>query len=119
MPISLKIFLVAGMAVVLFSIFSVFNSRPAKAIADPTKIPVGGFFLPGLFDIYIPTIVCGLEVTVVGPRPGTFMFAPVLYRYFPLKVYHVADNMVGLAEIIPPCPPTLIMLGSSLTPGFR
>lgn len=75
--------------------------------------------MPGLFDIYTPSIICGVQVAVAGPRPGVFTFVPVqVYRYFYMTPWHVGLNMVGNAALTPPCPPSLYMFGSSLTPGF-
>lgn len=101
-------------------ILSLILGKSARAQTDPTNIPVGGRFLAGLFDIYTPTPIppC-LLVSVVGPNPGVFNFVPIMiYDYFPEVPYHVGLNMLGLSKIVPPCPPTLFMLGSSLTPGF-
>lgn len=93
--------------------------KSASAQTNPTNIPVGGRFLPGLYDIYTPTIICGIQVSVAGPRPGVFTWLPIrIYDYFPKASYHVGLNMLGLAKLSPPCPPTLFMLGSSLTPGL-
>lgn len=109
-----KTLLVATAAVVSLA----FAPKPAQALT-PGIIPVGGRFLPGLFDIYTPSIICGVQVAVAGPRPGVFTFVPVqVYRYFYMTPWHVGLNMVGNAALTPPCPPSLYMFGSSLTPGF-
>jgi hypothetical protein len=80
------------------------------------EFPVGGKFLPGAFDIYTPTPIppCML-VTVIGPRPGTFNFFPTfIYDYFLMAPTHINLNMLGMARIFPPCPPTLYLVGSGL-----
>ncbi|MCL5008936.1 MAG: hypothetical protein M1400_01185 [Patescibacteria group bacterium] len=103
---------------VAFSMVGLSLPKSAQAFT-PGLIPVGGRFLPGLFDIYTPSIVCGVQVSVAGPRPGVFTFLPIMvYRYFYMTPWHVGLNMVGNAALTPPCPPTLFMFGSSLTPGF-
>jgi hypothetical protein len=81
-------------------------------------IPVGGKFLAGAFDIYTPTPIppCML-VTVVGPNPGVFNFFPTfIYDYFIEAPTHINLNMLGVARILPPCPPTLYVVGSGLRP---
>jgi hypothetical protein len=92
------------------------NPKPAQAIPG-LNYAVGGRFAPGLFDIFTPSF-CGPLVTVIGPRPGVFIFAPMIYRNFYLTPWHVGLNMVGNSVLTPPCPPTLYMLGSSELPGF-
>lgn len=92
-----------------------FLVMPKKAMALPIDIPVGGVFLPGVFDIYTPTLACGLIVSVAGPNPGVFTFGVTnFYRYFPMTPMHVGTSMLGLATPIPPCPPLLHTVGSSL-----
>lgn len=110
-----KFFTAVFIAAIIFNVWVFSGSRPKQAEAQ-LAIPVGGAFLPGMFDIFTPTL-CGPIVNVVGPRPGGYIFAAVTYRHFPYVFPHVATNMVGLAVISPPCPPTLTMLGSSLGPG--
>lgn len=99
-------------------IFLLVWGKPAQAqVQDITNMPVGGKFLPGAFDIFTPTLTppC-LLVSVAGPNPGTFNWVPVrIYDYFPETFYHAGLNMLGLSKIVPPCPPTLFMLGSGLS----
>lgn len=94
-----------------------FKTKKANAQFETVGlIPVGGRFAPGLFDIFTPTPTCGILVTVIGPRPGTFVFLPAfVYDYFAQTPNHIGVNMLGLARFTPPCVPTLFMLGSSLT----
>lgn len=88
----------------------------AKAQLDIITTPVGGKFLPGVLDIYTPSYICGLTVSVVGPNPGTFSFYPVyIYDYFLEAPVHAGTNTLGLASITPPCF-NLYFLGSSLVP---
>lgn len=126
MNIFLKIFTVTAALVIFMVFYSVVGSRPPLARAQ-TSLPVGGIFLAGEYDIFTPIITpppspCdGLEVTVVGPKPGTFMFQPVLgvYSYFPETPEHISDNMKGMAEPASQCGiPSLVMFGSSAVPGF-
>lgn len=92
------------------------RTTPAQA---QVPLGVGGIFAPGLFDIYTPSL-CGALVSVIGPKPGVFVFAAYPYQYFAELPYHVSLNTKGLAEFTPgdPCPPTLIETSSSLTPGY-
>ncbi len=114
MNISLKVVLA------LIILLTGFFALSPRVIFAQIKNPVGGKFLPGLVDIYTPDPFCGLLVSVIGPRPGVFTFAPVrIYNYFPQAPWHVGLNMLGLSG--PPlgvCPPPLFMFGSGLTPGF-
>lgn len=113
-----ELFIITG--VLGFLLYQTVVPLKAHALPGLGGIPVGGFFLPGVFDIYTPIPFCGLSVTVAGPNPGTFILIPgptVLHRYFPVTPIHIGDNMLGLAFLNPPCPPTLLMLGSSLEPG--
>jgi len=106
-------FLVTGSEKILGLIFG----KQAKAqISNSTNIPVGGKFLAGVFDIYTFIPYCGLTVSVVGPRPGVFLWVPnKIYDHFFKTLSHVNLNTLGLARIAPPCVPHLFMLGSSLT----
>ncbi len=96
---------------------SILKIKSAEAQSVVTgEFPVGGKFLPGAFDIYTPTPIppCML-VTVIGPRPGTFNFFPTfIYDYFLMAPTHINLNMLGMARIFPPCPPTLYLVGSGL-----
>ena len=121
MPSILKILTVVA-ALIIFTVFySVIGPQPTPARALTAGIPVGGIFTAGTFDIFTPIVYCGgLEVNVVGPNPGAFIFDPIqgVYSYFPETVEHVSDNMVGLAEPASQCGiPSLVMLGSSAIPG--
>jgi hypothetical protein len=104
------------MASISIIAFSFFNPKTAKALSLTT--PVGGMFLPGLFDIYTPDLTCGLLVSVAGPNGGVFAFLPIdIYNYFPLSPFHAGDNTLGLASPPTVCPyPAYFMFGSSL--GF-
>ena len=96
----------------------IFAKKAEAQFAGIGDIPVGGRFLPGLYDIFTPTPYppC-LLVSVVGPAPGVFNFIPIsIYDYFIYTPNHIGLNMLGLSKITPPCPPTLYMLGSSLAP---
>lgn len=98
---------------------SILKIKSAKAQSALTgEISVGGKFLPGAFDIYTPTpIPACMLVTVVGPKPGTFNFIPTfIYDYFLATPTHINLNMLGLARIFPPCPPTIYLVGSGMVP---
>lgn len=102
----------------LFASLSKIKLAQAQTSVLTGAIPVGGKFLAGAFDIYTPTPYppCML-VTVVGPSPGIFNFLPTfIYDYFIEAPTHINLNMLGVARILPPCPPTLYMLGSGLRP---
>ncbi len=119
MPFALKLLFFVGVLAQIIAGYSVFSSKPQIARAQ-SGIPIGGFFAPGVFDIFNVVPFCGLTVTVVGPNPGVFVFMPVLgvYNYFPETFSHVAVNTVGLGEPASSCGlPTMVMLGSSLLPG--
>lgn len=95
----------------------VYTVTPSRVSALTAMNPVGGRFLPGLFDIFTPSL-CGLLVSVAGPKPGVFVWAPVMvYDEFYKTFNHVGTNMLGLST--PPlgiCPPVLYIVGSSLIP---
>ncbi len=93
-------------------IFS-FQINQVKAQVGPL---VGGRFLPGLFDIFTPTPTCGLLVSVVGPNPGVFVWAPTIYNYFNEAVTHVGLQVLGMSVYAPPCAPILTIYGTSLIP---
>ena len=98
---------------------SLLGFMPKAALALGPTLPVGGIFLPGLFDIYTPTLFCGLLVSVAGPNGGVFTFLPVdIYDYFLEVPFHAGTNMLGLASPPTACPPALFMFGSSLLPGI-
>ena len=97
---------------IFVSIFGVLigtASRPMKALALG-ELTVGGFFAPGVFDIFTPS-PCGLLVTVIGPRPGVFIWTPTIYRGLYEHPTHVGDFILGVAT--PPlglCPPALTIV---------
>jgi hypothetical protein len=102
--------------------------RAQAAIGFP--VLAGGVFLPAVppgFDIFTPGICNGIPVllvTIIGPDPGVFIFAPPVTvtptEYFLMTPSHATNNALGYAtqDLPPPCPPTFHMLGSSLVPGF-
>jgi hypothetical protein len=90
-----------------------FRINLARAQLGPL---VGGRFLPGLFDIFTPTPTCGLLVSVVGPNPGVFVWAPTTYNYFNQAVTHVGLQVLGMSFYAPPCAPILSIYGTSLIP---
>ncbi len=105
-------------AVAIFANLLKIKTAQAQSSALTGTIPVGGKFLAGAFDIYTPTPIppCML-VTVIGPSPGVFNFFPTfIYDYFIEAPTHINLNMLGLARIFPPCPPTLYVVGSGLRP---
>ena len=111
-----------GFLITIGLVFGIYSqAAPARAIGITTL--VGGFFGPGLYDIFTPVPFCGLGVTVIGPAPGFFLFAPpvtqVAVEHFMETPFHVGNNALGYAvQVLPNCPPTLFLIGSSLTPGF-
>ncbi len=100
----------------------------AMALVMPWLVPqraaaaaVGGRFLPGLFDIFTPTLTCGLQVSVMKTNGtiGIYTWLPTaIYDYFLFTPYHVGNSMLGQASDAPAglCPPVLYMLGSSIAP---
>jgi len=94
-------------------VFSVPQTASAAAI--------GGRFLPGLFDIFTPNIMCGLQVSVLKTDGtlGIYTWIPsLIYDYFPYTISHIGNSMLGMATDAPAgvCPPILYLTGSSIAP---
>lgn len=90
---------------------------PKQAMAGA----IGGRFLPGLFDIFTPTIACGLQVSVLKTDGtiGIYTWVPTLiYDYFYYAISHIGNSMLGTTTDFPTgiCPPTLYLTGSSIAP---
>lgn len=82
---------------------------------------IGGKFLPGLFDIFTPTIACGLQVAVLKTDGivGIYTWIPsIIYDYFPYTISHIGNSMLGMITDAPAglCPPILYLTGSSIAP---
>ncbi len=82
---------------------------------------IGGRFLPGLFDIFTPTVACGLQVSVLKTdgTVGVYTWIPsLIYDYFYYAISHIGNSMLGMVTDAPPglCPPILYLTGSSIAP---
>lgn len=111
-----------GFVIATGLVLGIYSQASTAQAIGPTWL-VGGVFGPGLYDIFTPVPYCGLGVTVIGPAPGLFLFAPpvteVAIEHFMETPFHVGSNALGYAiQVLPNCPPTLFLIGSSLTPGF-
>lgn len=82
---------------------------------------IGGRFLPGLFDIFTPTVACGLQVSVLKTDGivGVYTWIPAqVYDYFYYAISHIGNSMLGQVTDAPAglCPPILYLVGSSIAP---
>ena len=117
-----KICLIVAALALTFSIAAFSVVQVQAQTVEGFGIPVGGKFLPGAFDIFTFTPICGVTVTVQTPQGliiPMIWTTPIIYREFDNVINHIGTNMIGLAlpPLDPLCPlPILFMFGSSLTP---
>ena len=96
-------------------------AAPLLAPKQARASAVGGRFLPGVFDIFTPSLTCGLIVSVIKTDGtiGVYTFLPAtVYDYFYMTPSHIGNSMLGMSTDIPTlvCPPVLYIVGSSIAP---